>query len=1329
MAKSTLNSKELVQRSFSPFVAILSSPLVDEVCQKNNLSFIELIEPFSTVNKEVSYRDPSATTITLKNLRVCFYDINAKPPEPAIARKLLNESVSSVSEEVIECTNFKSGNISVDVPTTVPWFEKWRDMFLKVQFPSDHEFTKHYLACMIVITSKEDNPMDTLSNMVQQLQHTLSMSPPKMIPKWFSSSVLRYYVLLHDVVSGDLKKAEKVFDEMKSTYNTQCCYMLQINSQTTGSPIIVPDYWGKTQVENGSNEFSNDIGLTDSFSMSNSSHIETAQEMSEQVKPEILNHPLSPQLENQRIGGDVSQNINDMTDSSETPEKPGACLTTEDIDRVKTLVSNFVVSALLPFVETQMQYLNEMVSNKKGVSKSFLSATKRWFGNPKPGSPISVPNAHYYHPDSPELHMRRLGDLCFMFGAYTCAFQAYHSAKRDFSSDSAWLYYAGALEMAALSAFLIGLDIKKAQEYTEDSVVIYLNTCRMPQFATRLTLCVTECLKDLGMYGEAAGRLLSMTSEDSDLRSALLLEEASYCFIKSKKPYMPRKYAFHLVLAGHRFAKAGQRRHSLRCYRQAYQVYQDKSWSLAEDHIHFTIGKLASSLKQKEVTAAEFAKLFINPSTQLPSQQSVFLKEYFLSLIELQKEGKSEMPFLNIPHVDHSSIRVFLNAFESPDRIEEWTLAHKKITEEEQTNNRWRKLEENLVSFTNNNSVPPFFKPTITVLSNSTNNSVKPVCVIEERIRTCVDLVNILNISLSLQNVELMWEYSASENDPNSDEISLAETEILDSVILERDTSTTIILHITPKSPGELHISGIKYTVILQPSNEGADTISITGYTTLNPKGMKIITKEPKAEPQYAPDYRLQFTVADSAPCLQIYLKHLTEEMLCGEIQPIVVKLRNTGRLPINRVLFTASEPALFSVPKGKPGSKIYQLQFEPIPPGRSNEVTIFLKASDKSGETCVDLLFYYDTTKSSHQKLKYRLIHHTLNLMVHESISASVLATRSIKNNEDNEVINIRLQVQNKNEASDALEPVVSLQQVSLFSSNWQLYGVISSSDDVSVKLKQEQVAFVTFKAKRLSTENNYSDLILNNENSILSVEKPYSDFTESIVTKLINPNKPPDKNIAHETESVVNINSLVILFWKGEVNRKGSVQTITGQHLVPLMKFGQKYSSADCDSLCETNKPPTLSSFISPPSIPTVYYNSPIAKELLLIKMSHPAIVTHSFTSNRICTVSVDLIVQNCCDYSVEVKLDSTYQTPNNLSKINESSLFLWLGVVLNTFVLEKHSSTKMSLCVCVGNCGTYDLGSQLTILARKFNSENIFVAQSSVPHSILCVSNDVL
>lgn len=100
----------------------------------------------------------------------------------------------------------------------------------------------------------------------------------------------------------------------------------------------------------------------------------------------------------------------------------------------------------------------------------------------------------------------------------------------------------------------------------------YLFSLRMPQFATRATLLSTECLKGRSLYGEAAKQFIRMTSEDSDLRSALLLEQASYCFLKSTRPHMMRKYAFHIVLAGHRFSKAGQRKHSLRCYKQAYQV-------------------------------------------------------------------------------------------------------------------------------------------------------------------------------------------------------------------------------------------------------------------------------------------------------------------------------------------------------------------------------------------------------------------------------------------------------------------------------------------------------------------------------------------------------------------------------------------------------------------------------------------------------------------------------------------------------------------------------------------------------------------------------------
>lgn len=57
--------------------------------------------------------------------------------------------------------------------------------------------------------------------------------------------------------------------------------------------------------------------------------------------------------------------------------------------------------------------------------------------------------------------------------------QAYHQAKRDFNADSAWQYYAGALEMAALSAFMLETSNRKTYDYMEEAIVTYLNICKL----------------------------------------------------------------------------------------------------------------------------------------------------------------------------------------------------------------------------------------------------------------------------------------------------------------------------------------------------------------------------------------------------------------------------------------------------------------------------------------------------------------------------------------------------------------------------------------------------------------------------------------------------------------------------------------------------------------------------------------------------------------------------------------------------------------------------------------------------------------------------------
>ena len=41
--------------------------------------------------------------------------------------------------------------------------------------------------------------------------------------------------------------------------------------------------------------------------------------------------------------------------------------------------------------------------------------------------------------------MRLLGDLAFLSQNYDLAYTCYHSCKKDFQNDHAWLYYAGSL--------------------------------------------------------------------------------------------------------------------------------------------------------------------------------------------------------------------------------------------------------------------------------------------------------------------------------------------------------------------------------------------------------------------------------------------------------------------------------------------------------------------------------------------------------------------------------------------------------------------------------------------------------------------------------------------------------------------------------------------------------------------------------------------------------------------------------------------------------------------------------------------------------------------
>lgn len=211
---------------------------------------------------------------------------------------------------------------------------------------------------------------------------------------------------------------------------------------------------------------------------------------------------------------------------------------------------------------------------------------------------------------------------------------------------------------------------------------------------------------------------------------------------------------------------------------------------------------------------------------------------------------------------------------------------------------------------------------------------------------------------------------------------------------------------------------------------------------------MKIVSpKERTEDSNYAPDYRLQLVAVEDAPRLkvsftrypsfrrkiekrlslhfasQVYFKNSPTEMLCGEVSEITVLLENVGNLPVNRVLFGSSENGLFAVPSSKSKNDVFILPCGVIEPGCSKEVAIFIRACDTSGRISVDLLFYYDSDQSSqHRNLKYRLIYHTMHVLIHESLLFSVSAVRSlmISGEGDEENVNFKVQAENKNQVSE---------------------------------------------------------------------------------------------------------------------------------------------------------------------------------------------------------------------------------------------------------------------------------------------------------------------
>ncbi|GAB6022907.1 Trafficking protein particle complex 8 [Chamberlinius hualienensis] len=1383
MAQCIQTPQEFVQNAFNPVIAVLTTPKVENVCQKNNLSFVDLVQPFCKLNAEVHLRDPTNQTYPVRNLRLNLVEMNHEAPKQMEARKMLYDVVASTLQNTIDRTRMiETDNYSLQINNSAAWFEAYREWYLKVAPLSEHEFTGHFLASIMVVSADDSEVMMEFARMSQEQHNHQYQNITGKVNQWFLTNPLKYYVLVQDIAEHDQAKTELVFQNMKTTYGANSCHLLRINSRDLQSTSCfhdpqsnLPDPWSQFLSRRPTITTESGEATITTPSPIDDQEIDALSQNSTMVHPLMSQHyqklsasSIAIEFDDESdsrfpAGQKMTVDLSNLTLNSEsdfaneqtTPttlsggRKPGSyllhgvCLSSEDTDRIRLFIQEFSMRSLLPFIEKQMSILNEQVTNRKGLHRSFFSATKKWFGGNKPGPTVGNKaslTSVIYSPDSVELLVRHLADLAFMFQHYELAYQAYHSIKRDFNSDQAWLYYSGALEMAALSVFMQGNPSQRQVpfHYFDTAINTYLNTCKNPVLATRSTLLATECLKYFDRHLEAANYFVRLTSEESDLRSALLLEQAAYCHLNVSSVNV-RKYAFYMILAGHRFNKAGQKKHALRCYQQSLQVYQGKQWMLAEDHINLTTGRLNYTLNQLENAIASFYKLLYDGSLQGVDQQMYYVREYLTICSHWLKksENGSLLPRLPIPVMNaQDSVLVLGETGQVANNDgDDFQIDIDTI---EQT---WYQLEEATI-LKATGSVPVTHRPMLQRYCSDTNNTKSPLAIVGEPITLLLPIRNPLNISLMVTDVHLTWNFEISESSEEIDSSQpgaerFVDTKIVPEVAFSGQQVLTVRLSMVPLQTGQLRLRGIAFNLKIQNVMQSNSTdggangsflneneieidnyISVRGSQPFEIKGHRLnSTKEERCGVLYSKDLRLEPLIVPVMPRLTVKCENFQKKLYCGQVCANVFEVFNCGSAAVKRIFIATDTPNVWAF--GRPQASPIQLTndssyffanvtdsvenhkgifeiplpdgMDVLPPGKHLWLPFWVQGPGKTGSHLLNLLFYYESppsTPAESQRPRYRLLRLSSKLETTEVISACAIALSGPqpvgKDLHQNVAVAVELSnINSSSSVSDELE----LLQISCASNRWEIEDLGGSSFQ-GVKINSKESLKCCFRAVQKHVADDVSSLHF----SDISFQSPkiesskcpcVSFYNSTIVKSKIDEKK--DVSNANDSKATMGL----ILIWKYVDETK--LVSVYGQHHIIIDKLNTIYYANPVESVEEKPLVPFVAS--AEPTSPTVEEKK--STQYLRYYVFSPGDIKHDFSISRACIIPVYLVFYNDTAFEVETEVDANrLQTDSTLTSTRDAGKFAWIGCCRTTLRIKSQETKVVYLQGCFFNHGTYSL-----------------------------------
>ena len=623
-------------------------------------------------------------------------------------------------------------------------------------------------------------------------------------------------------------------------------------------------------------------------------------------------------------------------------------------DPVAAYVSELVARHLIPYLERRVRAIDHHVSStRKGMMNSLKNRWRK-AADTREGSGGGTGGQHVAYPaGSSEATLRLAGDLAFMLRDYSLAAGNYSLLLSDYKVDRAWAHLGAAHEARAMALLLTDGARREAEAALVEALEAYR---RVPARATktednaspaplvsllaaRAALALADLYASRGAYREAGRELCRAADHEAGLASAILRERGA--LLAARAPTSLRRHAgFQMVLAGFRYAQAGQRAHAMRTYAATQRQFDGGRWRFIHDHIHATLGRHAAHLGDHVLASSHFSRLLGAGHQSVATQQS-FMNEFLYVLKSARKKageealGTEAAPMaLPLPHVNVGRYSVHFQDWRSRDGVE-----GEAVREAE-----WAAIEEVVAG--GEGSGAPNWMEAAAGRGHSKQEEPMNRCVAGEDVTVLVQLHNVTGLPVELSKVRLSCELRRPEErhdaPPRPGHVRAAsepafslqapsggggerlhkvesESELQlvsgvecpeEAISLNAGERVTLRLRCRPLEEGTLRVLGVEWTLAGQARGHAEFE------RPRRPPGKDLGTNS-----GVSPHRRLAFYVSPPAPRLQCSLQGLPPALMQGQLCRTTLTLTNVGAVPLHGLKLVAGDGAVAQ--PGRPGDPI----------------------------------------------------------------------------------------------------------------------------------------------------------------------------------------------------------------------------------------------------------------------------------------------------------------------------------------------------------------------------------------------------------------------